>query len=130
MKEQSAIEFLTTYSWAFLILGLFIISIVSIVALPGKSAVTYQPESCYISPSFPCTEPFMATNSLGTLFLVIFQNNLGTGIYFPENTLAYNGIVVTPSFTSNVTYGGYCYPQNALARHEYHVGTVGVRHSV
>lgn len=116
MKSQSAIEFLTTYSWAFLILGIFVVSVLAVVSLPSKSSVTYQPQTCYISPSFPCSEALMATNSIGTTFLVIFQNSLGTGIYFPQNVLTtYNGIVLSPSLTSNVTYGGVCYPQNAIA---------------
>jgi hypothetical protein len=113
MKSQSAVEFLTTYSWAFLILGMFVVSILAIISLPNKSSASYQPASCYISPSFPCSEALMATNSIASLFILIFQNNLGTGVYFPENALAYNGIVLAPSFTSNATYGGYCYPQNA-----------------
>ncbi len=115
MKAQSALEFLTTYSWAFLILGIFVVSVLSVVSLPGKNTPTYLPESCYISPSFPCSQAFLVSNSVGTSFLVVFQNNLGTGIYFPENSLAYNGIVLTPSFTSNTTYGGACYPQNSLS---------------
>ncbi len=114
MKAQSAVEFLTTYSWAFLILGIFVVTILSVVSLPGTNTPTYLPESCYIAPSFPCSQAFMLTNSLSTEFLVIFQNNLGTGIYFPENSLAYNGIVLIPALTSNATYGGSCFPQNAL----------------
>ncbi|MDE1855273.1 MAG: hypothetical protein KGH57_03080 [Candidatus Micrarchaeota archaeon] len=116
MRAQSAVEFLTTYSWAFLVIGIFVVSVLAVVSLPSKNTPTYLPESCYISPSFPCSEALMATNSVGTVFLLLFQNNLGTGIYFPENVLTtYNGVVLTPSFTSNSTYGGLCFPQNAIA---------------
>ncbi len=108
-KAQSAVEFLTTYSWAFLVLGLFVVAILSVVSLPSKSTPTYLPQSCYISPSFPCSQALLLTNSTATNFMLIFQNNVGTTLYFPPNSLLF-----VPSFYTNTTYKGRCIPQNAL----------------
>ena len=109
MKNQSAIEFLTTYSWAFLILGIFVVSILAFVSTPGNTASTYLPTSCFVSPSFPCYQSLVFTNTIATQFIVVLQNNLGVQVFFPKNS-----ITVAPSYYQNASYNGGCYPQNAM----------------
>ena len=110
MRTQSAIEFLTTYSWAFLVIGLFVVSVLSILALPTSGTPVYLPSFCYISPSFPCYQALVLTNSIGANFMVLFQNNLGAQILFQQP----NSIVVTPSLYGGASYGGSCYPLSAI----------------
>ncbi len=108
-KAQSAIEFLTTYSWAFLIIGIFVVLILTSALAPGTNASTNIPESCYISPSLPCSQALMLTNSISTSFFVLFQNNLGVTLLFPPNA-----ITVVPSYYSNSSFLGQCLPSNGL----------------
>lgn len=110
MKVQSAIEFLTTYSWAFLTLGIFVVTVISVVFSPSRGAETFIPEACYISPSFPCYQAVMYTNSISTSFLVLFQNNLGVGLRFPSS----NSLLLSPFYFKNTTYWGGCLPLNTL----------------
>ena len=85
MKIQSAIEFLSTYSWAFLILGIFVVSILAVVISPTRQTETHLPESCYISTSLPCYQALVLANSTTTRFLVVFQNSLGVGMSMMGN---------------------------------------------
>lgn len=110
LKGQSAVEFLTTYAWAFLVLGIFVVSVLAVVSLPSTSTPLYLSQSCYISPSFPCSQALVLTNSTATKFIAIFQNNLGARIYFQSNA-----ITLTPSYYSNTTYTGNCFPQNSIS---------------
>ncbi|MDE1846480.1 MAG: hypothetical protein KGH52_00260 [Candidatus Micrarchaeota archaeon] len=106
-KLQSSIEFLLTYSWAFLAIAVFLAFILAVVTVRNPSGFT--PSSCYISPSFPCVTSVFMSNSASSRFIVIFINNLGTQISFPN----INGIVVNPTF-SGQTYNGICLPYNAV----------------
>ncbi len=113
MRAQSAVEFLTTYSWAFLMLGIFVATIVVFYFTPNQGVETYIPESCYIGPSLPCYQSLMLTNTIASTstFIVILQNNLGVPISF----LSTNSIQVFPSYYQNSSYLGNCIPQNAIS---------------
>ncbi len=108
MRLQSAIEFLTTYSWAFVIIGIFVVSILSLVLFP-KGSATYAPESCYITPELPCYQALILSNATAAKFLILLQNNLGVGLLFKANSIS-----VVPSYYQNTSYNGNCYPQNSV----------------
>ena len=110
MRGQSAIEFLTTYSWAFLLLGIFVSAIALISLSSNTSISTLVPSSCYLSPSLPCSQAVVSGNSLGSTFIVIIQNNLGVKLSFSANA-----IQVKPSIYTSNTYLGTCLPQTAQA---------------
>jgi hypothetical protein len=105
-KGQSVIEFLSTYSWSFLILAVFMAVVASYVFTRGANS--FSPSYCYISPELLCQEAFVMTNSSGSTITLIFINNLGTGISFAANSFS-----VMPSFGQQV-HSGLCYPANAV----------------
>ncbi len=107
MRSQSALEFLSTYSWAFLIITIFLASMYLIAFAPTGPS-TYVPSSCYITPTLPCYQSVLLANSSGSKFITLFQNNMGVGIHFPANS-----IYVHPSFSSNAVYVGSCLPRTA-----------------
>ncbi len=109
MKSQSALEFLTTYSWAFLILGIFVVSVATIVSIPSTGTLTYAPQSCYITTQLYCVQALIMSNSISTEFVAMLDNNLGTRIGFASA----NSFSVVPSYSSSATYNGICTPQNA-----------------
>ena len=99
-KQQSAVEFLTTYSWAILIMALFI-AIVAVLAL-SKPPSSYLASSCNIEPSLPCTGTAFTYNAITTPhFYLLFTNNFGITMSFP-----YNGFNLT---TTNIGSSGTVY---------------------
>lgn len=110
MKGQSAIEFLTTYVWVFIIIAIFI-AVVSSIAL-SSSPNTFIPSSCFIEPELPCPVAALFTNSVtgNALYTVIFINKLGTWMTFPQNALN-----ITPISRNVGSSFGQCFPANAPA---------------
>jgi hypothetical protein len=53
----------------------------------------------------------MLTNSIGSTFMVVFQNNLGVPLSF----LPTNALQVFPSYYQNSSYFGNCIPLNAIS---------------
>ena len=110
MRGQSSVEFLTTYSWAILLLGIFV-GVVALMFLSSSNGLTtFAPSSCYVTPSLPCSQAVVSGNSMGSTFIVILQNNQGVTISFPANA-----IQVKPSTYTSNTYSGVCLPQIAPA---------------
>ena len=105
-RSQSAIEFMSTYSWALLITAIFLATVTTIVYTKGS--VYSTPSSCYISPSFPCYEMLILVGNTGSNVVVAFSNNLGTTINFPVNSFH-----VLPTY-ANTIYDGECFPSNAI----------------
>lgn len=107
MKVQSAVEFMLTYAWAFIIIAIFVAVVFLIVG--SKNVSSYTPSSCYIEPLIPCSTAILMTNtsSSNSAFIVSFYNDLGTPIVFSGSSLN-----VTPSLNGNHYYGT-CYPANA-----------------
>ncbi|HHE36554.1 MAG TPA: hypothetical protein ENL16_01940 [Candidatus Woesearchaeota archaeon] len=74
-RGQAALEFLTTYGWAFLVILIMIGALAYFGILsPGR----FLPERCNIGPEFTCDE-YQVTNSDGTL-RIKFTNNVGETI--------------------------------------------------
>jgi uncharacterized repeat protein (TIGR02543 family) len=108
LRSQSAVEFLATYSWAILIIAISVASIYLII-FSSKGSSAYVPSSCYITPLLPCYQSVLMTNSSGSKFIALIQNNMGVSLYFNANA-----IYLHPSFSSNAVYAGSCLPQKAL----------------
>ncbi len=90
-------------------MGIFIVSVVTIVSIPSAGTLTYAPQSCYITPQLNCVQALIMTNSISTQFITMLDNNVGTGIKFASA----NAFVVVPSYLSSTSYGGTCTPQDA-----------------
>jgi hypothetical protein len=110
-KQQSAIELLTTYSWAFIIIALFAAAV--IVFYLAEPAQNYIGSSCNILPELPCSEAALYNNgsSSNIIETVAFTNNLGTALMFPHN--AFNA-TTTGISTIRVNGFGNCIPSLAL----------------
>ncbi len=106
MRAQSAVEFLTTYAWSFIILAIMVAVVASF--LITKSPATYVPPTCYISPEFPCQTIAIINEFRGSLAELVFINNLGTAIQFPTSTNTFEISTVI----SNKVFGGGCFPTN------------------
>ena len=106
MKGQPAVEFLSIYSWTLIGVILFVV-VISVLATAQTKSV-YPPPHCYITSSLPCYGTYIMTNSIGTIAVLIFNNDLGTQIGFPNNAFA-----ISPSYTGT-TYYGQCAPANAI----------------
>ncbi len=111
-RQQSALELLTTYSWAFLIIAIFIAAIA--VFTGSRPPSSYLPATCNIDPAFPCAQAEISSyNSIVPItFTVLFTNDLGAVISFPSNALNVTLTDVGQSGTNS--YLGNCYPQIAL----------------
>ncbi len=107
MKGQPAIEFLMTYSWAFVIIAIALVFLLAVTTITAPS--TFSPAVCYISPGLTCQSAVILVNSINSIFAVEFINNLGQEISFPSN-----GVTFYPQFTS-ANYVGACFPTNAPA---------------
>jgi hypothetical protein len=67
LKAQSAIQYLITYGWAFLIIA---IALVAFVALGITKPSAFISDSCITQGEFSCTISSMATNGLITINIV------------------------------------------------------------
>jgi hypothetical protein len=83
MRLQSSLEFIITYSWALLIISLFMATMV-IISL-SHPAQNYIPSQCSITPLLPCLDTLFTINPM--VFTLEFQNNLGQAMYFTPNAL-------------------------------------------
>ena len=108
MRAQSAIEFMATYSWALIVIAVFIAVVGVLILSPTKGTATLSPSSCYLTPSLPCYQSVLLTNSSGSQFIALFQNNMGVSMYFPANAISLH-----PSYSSSTAYSGSCLPQTA-----------------
>ncbi len=106
MRIQTALEFLLTYSWAFVIIGLAV-AVVFLTIMSPIQGTTVSPSYCYIEPSLPCSQAAIVSNSNSTQFYVVFQNNLGITMQFQSDALE-----VVPSINLNKSTGS-CYPSTA-----------------
>ncbi|MDE1860988.1 MAG: hypothetical protein KGH72_04720 [Candidatus Micrarchaeota archaeon] len=109
LNLQAAIEYLTTYSVAVLLL-VILLAIIAALALAGHSngLSTQSASTCYITAQLPCSQFVVADTQNGSEALMFFVNNLGQNLSMPANSF-----VVKPAIT-NATYVGNCYPANAM----------------
>ena len=110
-KQQSALEFISVYSWAILIVALFL-GIIAVLAL-SKTPVSNLSSACNIQPSLPCLGSALSYNAINPLHLeIIFVNNLGVTMSFPANGFNVSTTNVgTPGLAYNI---GNCTPSIAL----------------
>ncbi len=105
-KLQSAIEYMSSYSWALIILVLVLIIFFLIFAHAINT--TYSSSYCYISTSFKCYQLLISTNSIGVTSLLVFTNDLGRTIYFQQKSPFSISITPTGNYIS-----GSCAPLTA-----------------
>ena len=115
MKAQSAIEYLTIFAVAILILAIVLAAVG--VSIPNSSSST--PATCYLSPQLNCLQLIFADNGITSEGIVIFTNNVGQTLSFPTN-----GFVFEPSSIQKF-YTGTCLPSKAVEGSEI-VCTAGV----
>lgn len=111
-KLQSALELLTTYSWAFLIIAVFVAA--AAIVSGSRAPTSYLTSTCSINPEFQCLQSTLSRYNATTpiKFSILFTNDLGAPIYFPSNSF---NITVTNVGASGVhSYRGSCTPQLAL----------------
>lgn len=86
MKQQAAVEFIITYSWAILAISIFVITV---FLLSGtRPPQNYIQSTCSIQPLIPCTESLLGYNYNGPMqYYVVFKNELGSVLYFPSNSI-------------------------------------------
>jgi hypothetical protein len=106
MKQQSTLEFIMTYSWAILIISLFVVSVA--VLSDTKSPTFYLGSSCNIQPLLPCSESLLTYNSVTPLqYYLLFSNQLGSVMYFQPNAIN----LTTTSLGGPASYStGSCTP--------------------
>lgn len=99
-KAQSAIEMITVYSWAFIILAV-LLAVVALIAINPPQ--NYVVSNCQINPSFPCLGSIITAPSryVPIQYTIVFNNELGAPVYF-----AVNSVNVT---TQNIGYNGTQY---------------------
>jgi hypothetical protein len=108
MKQQAAVEFIITYSWAILIISLFVVLVLLISGT--RPPQTYLQSSCNIQPLLPCTESLITYNSSSPMqYYVVFSNQLGHVLYFPLGS-AINVTTTGTSGTGSSNTFGSCTP--------------------
>ncbi|MDE1860765.1 MAG: hypothetical protein KGH72_03535 [Candidatus Micrarchaeota archaeon] len=107
-RLQAALEYLTTYSFAIIIILVFL-GIIALLALTGHSngISTETPSACYITAQLTCSQFVVASTSTGSEAILIFVNNMGQNLSMPAGSF-----IVKPAIT-NATYVGSCYPSTA-----------------
>jgi len=109
-RGQAALEFLTTYGWAFLVILVMIGAITYFGILnPSK----FLPARCTVSPEFSCMDYKIDTTGRVSLQ---FQQGIGKTIYFTNLTCYYEGTPFTdPSPIPNPSVGSSWSPRNTLS---------------
>ena len=88
LKQQSAVEFISTYSFSMFIISLMLVAATTIsLSLGSGTAPVYS--TCSIQPLIYCQQSLLTYNSVGGYFTYIlaFRNNLGFLLQFPANAL-------------------------------------------
>ncbi len=106
MELQSTIEFMGTYFWIFLSIVLIgAVLLILYLVLNYNSSYSY----CNISSQVECLNDSIITNSSYTTIQISNKNNLGTTIYFENNS-----IKIIPNY-GNSSYSGVCSPQRVYS---------------
>lgn len=108
-RQQSAVEFISTYSFAIFIIAIITATAMSISLSIGTTPPVYS--SCSIQPLITCQQSLLTYNSVGGYFtfVLVFRNNLGFMLQFPT-TNAINLTAGTIASGSKSTVSGSCYP--------------------
>ncbi|MFH1400566.1 MAG: hypothetical protein ABIH41_03540 [Nanoarchaeota archaeon] len=86
-RGQAALEFLTTYGWAFMII------LVSIAALAYFGLRPPVPTRCIVSPEFSCTDYQMRVASSGANLSVLLRNSAGEVLDISEANCTFPDLV-------------------------------------
>lgn len=111
-KGQSVLEMMMTYSWALLIISIFI---AIVFVLSGNiNGQQYTAPVCNIQPQLPCPDSeLVAYNSVSpSTYFVTFTNNLQVPMFFPTN--AFNVTMAGIGDVGTNHYFGNCNPTFAL----------------
>lgn len=107
LKQQAAVEFMATYGWEFIIIGVFMAFVFVLVGI--KSPVSYLASTCSIQPLLPCSQTLLTYNAIAPLqYYVLFMNNLGVGMNFSVN--AFNATTTNIGSSGIASNYGNCTP--------------------
>ncbi|MCL4411455.1 hypothetical protein M1329_00760 [Candidatus Marsarchaeota archaeon] len=111
MKQQSALEMLVVYSWAILLIGIFVA--LALVISGSTKPSGYLPGTCSIQPLLPCAETLLTgySSSAPISFIMEFVNQLGVTMEFPANAI--NLTVTNLGSSGTNSYYGSCNPSKA-----------------
>ena len=104
---QSAVELLSTYAWAFIIIAILVATVGIYISL-GAGA-RYLPSQCNIQPLLPCPQSSLShTTSNQISYKILTINNLAPYMYFTANGFTVSSEGINPSSPQN--YTGSCEP--------------------
>jgi hypothetical protein len=108
LRQQSAIEFISTYSFAIFMISIILVAATTISLSIGFTAPVYS--SCSIQPLITCQQSLLTFNSVGNYFtyIILFRNNLGFVLQFPANALNLTATGISGS--ARAVYNGICAP--------------------
>ncbi len=111
-KAQTMVEMLSTYSWALLVIAVFIIFVFVLSGPPGGQPQTLA--FCTIQPEFPCLDAtFGLIRAANVPFVLTFTNGMQTPIYFAA-TNSFNVTTTGIGSKNKVTTIGTCTPRFAM----------------
>ncbi len=116
MRAQSALEYLMTYGWAILIIGVVLGALFSLNIFNAGGLVT----ACITIPGYECQQPILNTGGLLTFTL---GQSTGTTFYnaqmacastsntlgLPSNVMAFNSLSATGAPYNSLIYGNTIY---------------------
>ena len=108
LQSQSAMEFLMTYGYVFLIIAIVVAALVAFISIPK----TTIPFSCNFYSGFACTDAALWNFGNNHVSLVIAAQDGMPGIV---NVTGFNAFV---NYRKN-TGGGYCLPNNGILDGQY-----------
>jgi hypothetical protein len=98
LKSQSALEYLVTYGWALLVLGIAAVLLYYFISVPR----TIASDTCTFTSTFLCSDMNVGALSSGQLLLTIYGVN--------QKPYAVSNVHFIVSYTgNNITTGG-CFP--------------------
>lgn len=111
-RAQAALEFITTYGWAILVIMVMAGSFAYFGVLnPAK----LTPERCSVSPEFSCNDFKITTSATSTSagnVSMIFTQTLGQTIYPTNFSCSYQGLV--GAATSSIPFASSWSPKSSL----------------
>ena len=108
-RGQSAVELLSTYAWAFIIVSILVVTVGIYIGI-GTGA-RYIPSQCNIQPLLPCPQTALAQTANQISYKMLIINNLAPYMYFPSNSFIVSSAGINPSLQQN--YTGTCAPSIA-----------------
>ena len=108
-EGQSAVELLSTYAWAFIIVSILVVTVGIYIGI-GTGA-RYIPSQCNIQPLLPCPQTALAQTANQISYKMLIINNLAPYMYFPSNSFIVSSAGINPPLQQN--YTGACAPSIA-----------------